>query len=487
MLTNRYELPIASKDFAAIQTSFLGMLQTAYGGTIDEVTLHELLSFQIDMVAMVGDAFFRQVERQVKESSIATAVEPQTILDIALFEYGYVPSSAIAAKYSLTCTVSSAVGFIMPKGTVFQTVPTDGSTPVFFETLEDYVKAVGVSSFVIEVQHGATSRQTATSSGLAGQTILIGSSLVAHESVRLWVDGVEWSRVDTFGASLPDDTHFRVIVTELVPGDRRLWVVTGDGALGLVPPNGASLVIEYLAGGGTVGNVSLGTISRLTTRLTSSGGATVTIVPSNTAQTQRGQEPEPIDVTRIKAPRMLALHGGVVSLEDYASAALLQGAVRAVAYSRTELPALNPNTVAVYIAIDLTSPPSTAECTTIRDDILDTYRSNGTAKLSVVPMSFTDFTLDVDVYAADGQDRAALTTTVGTTIAAYFSLASVIGPIPHYVIDIGQPVYLSNFVAALESIEGVDHVILPNTTGAFAALEPEPNELARVTVALQVL
>lgn len=481
MITNRYTLPIDAKDFNTLVQSFRNHLVTAYGGDLSELNEHELLSYLIDNVGLIGDAFFRGSERSAGESNLATAVEPQSILDIVYSTYGYVPKSAQAAKFWIQLVASSSVGFVLNKGLRLRTNPVDGSIPVEFEVAETVVKPTGVSSVTFIVQHGATTAQTHISTGEASQSFLLNAKAVDTTTIVVKVNGETWTQVQNWSSSYPTSKHYRIRVTEPLPGERRYWVLFGDGLLGVKPIVGSNISIQYLAGVGVTGNVALNSISRFVTPVVDASGQKVSASIANTSQIQRGLDAESLDVTRIKAPRSLSLHGAVVSLNDYESASLILGASRAKAYSHLENPAIDPGLVVVYIAFDLTQPPSFVELETLATNLNALYKANGATRLACVPMEFYTETRDVEIRTNGVLPESVYVEAFNVT-TQFFSLSSVRGPVPKFVIDIGTPINMSNYVSALEEIDGVDHVNMD-----LSPIEPGPYQLPRVLINLSVV
>lgn len=491
MLINSYKLPIEARDFNSIGESLFDFVEIGYGGAVDDITTHSLLALNIDMLALVGDAFFRSAERNAQGGNLATAVEPQQVLDIALRDHGYVPSPPVAAEHTMRATASSSVSFLIPAGTVFETVPIDGSAAVKFETLFDFVKPFGATNIDFSVKQGVSVTQTETSTGTASMIFEINSTVIDLSTINVRIDGFLWEYVDSFVNSLPTSRHYRVIVTEPAPGERRYWLLFGDGSLGRIPSIGYPIEVAYLAGGGTLGNVALGTITKLVSPSSffDGSGNPISVQWTNVEQTIRGAEAEDIDVVRIKAPLTAAIHGGVVSRADYEAAALILGAARARALTYNEDPAIAPNLVVLYVAFDLDNVPTQTELDDLKDAIESEYRTNGTALLAVVPIQFQDFSIDIQITAQTGVDASELYVTASTLITEFFSLTSVVGPVPKFIIDIGRPVYLSHLVELIESIEGVDHVEIPSSSipsGGFTYLEPDSDKLPDVIYTLTV-
>ena len=117
----------------------------------------------------------------------------------------------------------------------------------------------------------------------------------------------------------------------------------------------------------------------------------------------------------------------------------------------------------------------------------DNYEHNGTANFFLVPMQFTDFTLDVNVTPDVGTDSVSLALTISDTLNEFFSLNSVIGPIPSFVVDIGKPIYISNVISVIEAIDGVSSVEITCQGTTPGSLVPETGELPRVAFTLSVV
>ncbi|WP_226483042.1 putative baseplate assembly protein [Natrinema amylolyticum] len=116
---------------------------------------------------------------------------------------------------------------------------------------------------------------------LDGQTYALDRSPVL--SATVFVDGERWQVIPDFDASGPDDRH--------VVLDREAGTITfGDGNRGRVPPADATVVADYVAGGGEAGNVPAATVWHLADPDVSLEG--------------------PVDGTDIEAEPMAAATGG---------------------------------------------------------------------------------------------------------------------------------------------------------------------------------
>jgi predicted phage baseplate assembly protein len=124
----------------------------------------------------------------------------------------------------------------------------------------------------------------------------------------------EWSQVDTFAASEPDDRHFMLdnVAGEIAFGP---LVRLEDGSVrqyGSIPPTGAPIRIrQYRSGGGQRGNVARGALSVLKTSVPFVGRV------ENRQPASGGVDGEDIDNAKVRGPVYLRTLGRAVTVEDY--------------------------------------------------------------------------------------------------------------------------------------------------------------------------
>ncbi|MET8762628.1 putative baseplate assembly protein [Lentzea sp. NPDC004782] len=167
---------------------------------------------------------------------------------------------------------------------------------------------VGVS---VLAEHGTSviGEELGTGTGRPRQRLRTRRAPLVPGEHRVRVSGAEWVAVDSLVDSFGDDRHYEI--------DRNTGeVLFGDGTHGAVPAPGEQITIDYVAGGGTAGNVAAGTIAVLNTA-----------VPFVTQVTNRfpalgGIDPEPVEEVRAKAPALLRSGWRAVSAADFERLAL---------------------------------------------------------------------------------------------------------------------------------------------------------------------
>ncbi|MCB0302442.1 MAG: putative baseplate assembly protein [Calditrichaeota bacterium] len=122
------------------------------------------------------------------------------------------------------------------------------------------------------------------------------------EILEIWV---RWKKVDDFEASTSGDRHYRV--------DQRLGEVQfGNGENGLVPPIGEdNIKINYLYGGGKIGNVPAGSINGLKNAIPFVQAVT------NPLPADSGAETESLDFVCLRGPQTLKNRERAVGTEDF--------------------------------------------------------------------------------------------------------------------------------------------------------------------------
>jgi len=126
----------------------------------------------------------------------------------------------------------------------------------------------------------------------------------------------DWKRVNDFYRSTPDSEHYML--------DSQDGTVTfGDGRRGQIPVADAQIVASrYRVGGGDIGNVAAGKISKIKGRIRGVAGA------RNIRAAHDGRDAEAMEKVKLRAPHDLRTLKRAVSAEDFADIALQTPGVR---------------------------------------------------------------------------------------------------------------------------------------------------------------
>ena len=238
-------------------------------------------------------------------------------------------------------TVKDLGGTTVPAGSQLyaQVSNADGTQNVIFSTQEDlHVPYRSTTTALVvqgeQVAYRADNAAVGSgdisgellgySSGEAVQMFDLKEVRVNSSTVQIFVDNgtdfEEWTQVPHIMDYGPSDKVFEVYTS----GSGTVTAVFGDGISGKIPTKESGIKAKYFAGGGTVGNVSAGTI-------TSWGVIPAGIDPeadvrkitiTNPDAANGGLDPESNDSIRYNAPRALRSLNRAVTLQDFTDLAL---------------------------------------------------------------------------------------------------------------------------------------------------------------------
>lgn len=289
------------------------------------------------------------------------------------------------------------------------------------------------------------------------------SSTIPHVLEVAGDDGwEEWSEVDTFAGSAPDDAHFML---DRVSGEIALGplVRLEDGSsrnYGRVPGKGAPVRMrQYRAGGGAAGNVSRGALSAMKTQL--SFVARV----ENRAPAAGGVEGEDLENAKERGPISLRTLGRAVTVEDYEILARQSASgiarVRCVPASEEDPHAGVRVLVVPAVADDEdgTMPftrlaPQAVLLEQVAQE-LDRRRAIG-ARVVVEPPFFQGITVVAQLLARSFADPARVRTDAAA--ALYRFLHPINGGADGSGWSFGRPVHAGEVYAVLQRVNGVELV-----------------------------
>ena len=163
-----------------------------------------------------------------------------------------------------------------------------------------------------------TEQLVTPATAIPGYTYQLTYTPVIDGSLSITVNGVTWGQVDNLINSAAEDTSFQV--RTLATGNT---VVTfGDDTFGAALPTEAAMVFTYRTGGGSAGNVAVGSINASIVGLITSLANPVNVNIVNNQPGVGGADPETLDEARARIPAYVPTNNRAVTLADYASLAI---------------------------------------------------------------------------------------------------------------------------------------------------------------------
>jgi Baseplate J-like protein len=328
-----------SRDFTSLRNDLIGIIQTR----IPSWTATDPSDFGIALVeafAYVGDMISYYIDRNANEASISTAVQRNSILNIAQ-TYGYTPAGYRQSYVNLTFSNSSSSDITVPSGTVVtgQVVVNNTVQNVNFTTPPN-------SDLVVPANSSATTTAFAgelisilntsadptygeligTSDGTPSQAYSLSQTSVVDGNTTVYIqDGdvySQWTQV----THLTDYGPYDLVYTLTSDENNVVYVNFGDGVSGAIPVIYSEIRAMYTVGGGSVSNVAPDVINTITyvpglsdSQLTALQS---TLTVYNAEAAIGGDDPESNDSIRISAPAALSSGNRAVTLNDFTSLAV---------------------------------------------------------------------------------------------------------------------------------------------------------------------
>lgn len=284
---------------------------------------------------------------------------------------------------------------------------------------------------------------------------------------QVWLESTpaaSWETRADLIESLPDDSHFVVEIDN----DGVAHLRFGDGVIGAQPSAGMSFRATYRIGNGAAGNVGAESISRLVLRDSTIAGVAISV--RNPLPAHGGTEPEPIAEAKLVAPRWFRkpIQRAIIA-QDYAEIAernpKIQNASAALVWTGSWYEA--------DVAID---PAGSENCDdellTEIESYLYAYRRIG-HDLRIERARYVPIDLKLDVCVSPhyqrGHVKAALLEVFSNRVLqggrkGFFHVDN---------LTFGTGIYLSQIVAAGQSVAGVECVTVKRLHRLYASANHE--------------
>jgi hypothetical protein len=403
----------------------------------------------IEAFAYMGDLISYYIDRNANESLITTATQRDSVINIAQ-TYGYIPAGYRQAFVSLTFSNTSDEAVTIPAGTVLSgdVISGDIVSTLYFTTQADAIVDAQVDEtpgteevsavegrYVTVVSDNANTygELIGTSTGLPSMLFELGETPSVDGTTELYVqDGdvySKWTQVQHLLDSGPTDLVYQVNTD----ANNNVFILFGDGVSGVIPTIHSEIRVNYMVGGGLIGNVPSDTlvdiiyVPGLSTNETTALQAIITVTNADPAI--GGSDPETTAQIRVSAPAALRAANRAVTLQDYEDLSLaVSGVGKANALAEVW------TSVTVYIApsrssIDSDLAPGlddlgnpTVEYDRLKEDV-ETYLSDkillGTT-VTIQPPTYVDLFITLEYAKQDQYTTAEIELALKQTLLSSF-------------------------------------------------------------------
>jgi len=295
-------------------------------------------------------------------------------------------------------------------------------------------------------------------------TIKLSHTPVIDGSVLITVNGEPWYQVSSLAVADSSSQSYEV---RTLPTGQTV-VLFGGGQFGQLVPQDAAVIATYRIGGGTQGNVAVGSVN-VSVAGTSVGGLVVVPLRNDTSGGQGGREAETLEEARVNIPYFVRTNDRAVTLDDYQTIA--QGYSHpqrgSVAYARaavrTENSLLEGNMVVIYAWTTGSAGGLENLSLTLKESLREYMQTKavGTDYVMIADGSDRPVPLSLRFKTLDGFDVVATEDLVNSTIRSFISN-----------LRPGQPVIYSNLLRAVDEVYGVDTVAMSTPTSDLNTSNP---------------
>jgi len=445
-----------SRDYDGLRQSLLDFARVAFPDW-QPASEGDFGVLMVELLAYTGDVLSYYVDRAQIEAYLPTATQRSSVLQIAQL-LGYQPSTGAPATGTVTLkSATNGPAVVVPAGTLLGTDFVDTlDGPIYFETdVETPVPGDGGTA-AVSVTEGETKKDPTTdnslriteANGLPDQAYRLPNPKVYEESVRVFVAGEEWLRIDHLLDAEPASRVFSVITDS----QAYTWIQFGDGINGAIPNIGLEVGAIYRVGVGATGNIPAGRVINVVAAIpnlsveTASDSAT----DSTSSAMAGGADPESIEQIRLNAPRAFATQQRAITLADYADFAV---AVPGVAKSKAVANFFS--SVTVYVI----GPDGGAPTATLLDRVQTELDRRTLAGVTVSVGSPTFVPINI---GSSGSPIAIEVWPTYSRSGVQFNVEQAINNLLSFTErDLGDRLTVAEAFARVMDVEGVRYVALP--------------------------
>lgn len=261
-----FNLNYTNQDFWSMKSRLVDFVRQKFSNDFSDFVESSLAIMLIENWSFIADTLSFKMDQIANEIFIDTVTELENAFRLSKL-VGFNPQPPIAARSMWTATLNNPINsdltILAPydvsvnSGGVniqIELYPADAdNNPIFDQNI--VIPAGGIVNASIVGLEGTTVTSSLVGTGATSQTITLADAPVIYDSIRVYVDGIQWSHVDYFTDSQPR-REFRVEYDS----SYQAFVIFGNNRTGLIPSQGSAITVVHRQGGGTVGNIVSGTV-----------------------------------------------------------------------------------------------------------------------------------------------------------------------------------------------------------------------------------
>lgn len=311
-----------NQDFWSMKSRLIDFIKEKFSDSFNDFVESDLAIMLIENWAFLADTLSFKIDQIANEIFIDTVSEVDNAFRLALL-VGFKPQPPIGAKSLWAASINNVLDtdlFIDTPVEIsvntedgLKTIElfagdSDGN-PLFDEQII-ISQGTFLNTSVVGLE-GRTITQSGTGSGEINQFIQLSTGPVIWNSVRVTVDGNEWTQVDYFTDSQPRK-EFRIEYDPNYNG----YIIFGNNQTGLIPSIGSQIFISYRVGGGVAGNIVTGSVDYQKNYSVAGFDFRVPVAFRNYTKGEFGYSGDTIEDIKKKLPAWLRTQNRCVSGDD---------------------------------------------------------------------------------------------------------------------------------------------------------------------------
>lgn len=319
---NLVNLNYTNQDFWSMRARLIDLIKQQFADTFNDFVESDLAIMLIDNWSFIADTLSFKIDQIANEIFIDTVSQVDNAFRLALL-VGFKPQPPIGASSLWSATINNVLDtdLLIDTPVRIDINTNEGQRSIELYAADPYNNPLYNEQIVISSGsflntsivgvEGVTYSQTATGTGDINQFVQLGNGPVIWKSVRVNIDGSEWTQVDFFTDSNPR-REFRV---EYDPA-YNAYIIFGNNRAGLVPSNGSQINVTYRAGGGLSGNIVTGSVELQRNFQVGGFDFRIPVTFRNYTKGSFGYAGDTIDDIKRKLPQWLRTQNRIVSGDD---------------------------------------------------------------------------------------------------------------------------------------------------------------------------
>lgn len=419
------------KDFDSLRLRLQSLVRSMFPDWTD-FNVASFGTILLELYAFVLDVLVVYQDNQARESRLLTATQRKNLIALCKL-LGFRPAGARAAtvEESFTVAVPPIANVVLPQGTRVRTASV--TEPIVFQLLGDVVIAAGAAPAIATgtLEHSAPQDELFASNGLPNQEVILPATPYLDGSAQVNAGNGDYIEAPNLLASTASDRHFIVVVDQA----DRATVRFGNGINGAIPSG--TITVRYKIGGGAVGNVNAGMLTKLEGSFADVEGNPVSIAATNPKPASGGTDRQSFAQIQALAPESIRVLSRTVSREDYeVNARRLPEVARALMLTSNEDPGIAENTGILFVIPRGGGIPSQELKDAVKRQVTVVFPNTLTFQVAVQDPVYLPVDIQATIFLRQGANAKVVRAAIAKALADFFAVTLPDGT-PNLQVDFG--------------------------------------------------